>query len=44
MAVDRRITSLILLTLLASFPDAALSVDHFYTLGNEAEGYTTMTR
>jgi predicted ester cyclase len=32
------------LTMLASFPDAMLTVDHFYAMGNEQDGYMTMTR
>ena len=33
-----------LLSMLAAFPDAGLSVDHFASLGNEREGYRTATR
>ena len=32
------------LTLLGAFPDAVMSVDHFYCMGNERQGYKTMTR
>ena len=32
------------LTLLGSFPDAVLTVDHFYCMGDEENGYRTMTR
>jgi predicted ester cyclase len=32
------------LSLLAAFPDAVMTIEHFYCLGNEAEGFRTMTR
>jgi predicted ester cyclase len=32
------------MTLLGAFPDAMMRVDHFYCMGNEKEGYKTMTR
>ena len=32
------------LSLLGTFTDAMLTVEHFYALGNDAEGYRTMTR
>ena len=32
------------LSLLGAFSDAALTVEHFYALGDEASGYRTMTR
>lgn len=32
------------LTLLGAFSDAVMSIEHFYYLGHEAEGYRTMTR
>lgn len=34
----------LVLSLLAALPDAKLTVDHFYCMGNEQEGYKTMTR
>jgi predicted ester cyclase len=32
------------LSMLAAIPDAKLTVDHFYCMGNEKDGYKTMTR
>ena len=32
------------LSLLGTFPDAMLTVEHFYSMGGEAEGFRTMTR
>jgi predicted ester cyclase len=32
------------LTLLGSFPDAMITIDHLYWMGNEQDGYRTMTR
>ncbi len=32
------------LTLLGTFPDAVMSIEHFYYMGNAEEGYRTMTR
>jgi len=34
----------LLLTLLGAFPDAAMTVDHFYWMGDEKRGFKTMTR
>lgn len=34
----------LVLSMLAALPDAKLTVDHFYAMGNEKEGYKTMTR
>lgn len=34
----------LVLSLLGSFPDAVMSVDHFYYMGNAEDGYKTMTR
>jgi predicted ester cyclase len=32
------------LTLLGTFPDATMTVEHFYAMGNDETGYRTMTR
>jgi predicted ester cyclase len=32
------------LTLLGTFPDAVMTIDHFYHMGNEQDGFRTMTR
>jgi predicted ester cyclase len=32
------------LTLLGAFSDAVMSIEHFYFMGNDADGYRTMTR
>ena len=34
----------LVLSLLAAIPDAKLSVDHFYCMGDDVKGYKTMTR
>ena len=34
----------LVLSLLGTFPDAVMTVDHFYFMGNEKDGHTTMTR
>ncbi len=33
-----------ILTLLGTFSDAVMAIEHFYYMGNEADGYRTMTR
>ena len=33
-----------ILSLLGTFPDVMMSIEHFYSMGDEAEGYRTMTR
>jgi len=34
----------LVLTLLGAFSDAVMTIEHFYCMGNEADGYRTMTR